>query len=216
MSCRDDRGRGGYAVKAEGVCLRTYGLRTVYVRVHLFWGGIPHSGRIHRGRFRTARAQRQLLRCSSWEHPCKPPPYRSMRDPFKTASGVQNSGPLDPWRPVVENSRLFAQRDSRRCARGVAHRVVGPQGTPTNGVARAPAVRGTRWPRGHALVRGFCCAPAECLPETNTPPPALHSAPDNTPKSVNAAVSRSGSAFRFTRPFASSLPPPLLFEVMCR
>ena len=39
--------------------------------------------------------------------PCKPPPYRSVHDPFKTASGVQNSGPWDPWLPV-ENSRLFA------------------------------------------------------------------------------------------------------------
>ena len=35
-----------------------------------------------RGRFRTARAQRQLSR----EHPCKPRPYISVRDHFKTAS----------------------------------------------------------------------------------------------------------------------------------
>ena len=60
-------------------------------------------------RFRTACAQRHLLRCSSWEHPCKPPPYRGMHDPFKPASGVQRSGPWDPWLPVGENSRLFAQ-----------------------------------------------------------------------------------------------------------
>ena len=33
-----------------------------------------------------------------------------MHDPFKTASGVQKSGPWDPWLPLVENSRLFAQR----------------------------------------------------------------------------------------------------------
>ena len=33
-------------------------------------------------------------------------PYRSVRDPFKTASGVQNAGPWDPWLPGVENSRL--------------------------------------------------------------------------------------------------------------
>ena len=26
---------------------------------------------------------------------------------------VQNSGPWDPWLPVVENSRLFAQRAQR-------------------------------------------------------------------------------------------------------
>ena len=70
-----------------------------------------------RERFRTARAQRQLLRCLSREHPCKPPPYRSVHDPFKTASGVRNSGPWDPWLPVAETSRLFAQRAcSARCA----------------------------------------------------------------------------------------------------
>ena len=69
------------------------------------------------GRFRTARAQRQLLRCSSREHPCKPPPYRSVHDPSKIASGVLSSGPWDPWLPVVKNSRLFAQRThSARCA----------------------------------------------------------------------------------------------------
>ena len=63
-----------------------------------------------------------------------------MHDPFKTASGVQNSGPWDrgkhqtktknpwctsrgcrvpwdPWLPVVKNSRLFAQHaHSARCA----------------------------------------------------------------------------------------------------
>ena len=60
-------------------------------------------------------AQRQSLRCLSREHPCKPPPYRSVHDPFKTASGggVQNSGPWDPWLPVVESSLLFAQRTVR-------------------------------------------------------------------------------------------------------
>ena len=36
-----------------------------------------------------------------------------MHDPFKTASGVRNSGPWDPWLPGVENSRLFAQRTVR-------------------------------------------------------------------------------------------------------
>ena len=53
--------------------------------------------RILEGRFRTARAQRQLLRCLSRDHPCKPPPHRGVHDPFQTASGVQNSGPRDPW-----------------------------------------------------------------------------------------------------------------------
>ena len=59
----------------------------------------------------------QLLRCLSREHPCKPPTHRVMHDQFKTASGVQNSGPWDPWLSGVENSRLFAQRaHSARCA----------------------------------------------------------------------------------------------------
>ena len=45
------------------------------------------------------------------------PPYRSVHDPFKTASGVQNAGPWDPWLPGVKNGRLFAQRGhSARCA----------------------------------------------------------------------------------------------------
>ena len=49
--------------------------------------------------------------------PCKPPPYRSVHDPFKTASGVLSSGPWDPWLPAVENSRLFEQRGhGARCA----------------------------------------------------------------------------------------------------
>ena len=56
-------------------------------------------------------AQRQLLCCpgSPGKTPANHPPYRRMHDPFKTASGVQNSGPWDPWLPGVENSRLFAQ-----------------------------------------------------------------------------------------------------------
>ena len=29
--------------------------------------------------------------------PLKTTPYRSVHDPFKTASGVQNSRPWDPW-----------------------------------------------------------------------------------------------------------------------
>ena len=45
--------------------------------------------------------------------PCTPPPYRSVRDPFKIASGVQSAGPWAPWLPAVENSRLFAQRTVR-------------------------------------------------------------------------------------------------------
>ena len=49
------------------------------------------------GRFRTAQAQCQISRCSSRAHPCTPPPYRRMHDPFNTASAVRNSGPWDPW-----------------------------------------------------------------------------------------------------------------------
>ena len=52
-------------------------------------------------------------RCLSRENPCKPPPYRSVHDPFKTASGVQSSGPWDSGLPAVENSRPFAQRTVR-------------------------------------------------------------------------------------------------------
>ena len=49
------------------------------------------------------------------------PPYRSVHDPFKTASGVQSAGPWDPWVLVVENSGLFAQcAPSARCAPIVA------------------------------------------------------------------------------------------------
>ena len=71
------------------------------------WGSLDEGGVF---------AQRQLLRCSSRE-PAKPAPYRDMQDEFKAASGVQNLGPGDPWLPVVENSRLFAQRaHSARCA----------------------------------------------------------------------------------------------------
>ena len=44
-----------------------------------------------------------------------------MRDPFKTASGLQSSGPWDPWLPVLENSRLFAQlAHSAQCAPAAA------------------------------------------------------------------------------------------------
>ena len=45
--------------------------------------------------------------------PCKPPTHRRMCDPFKTASGVQSSGPWDPWLPAVEDRRLFARHTVR-------------------------------------------------------------------------------------------------------
>ena len=87
----------------------------------------------------TSRAQCQSLRCLSREHPCKPPPYRSVHDPFQTALGVQNSGPWDPWLPVVKNSRLFAQRGhSARCA---------PFGRPTHPHQKI-------FPRGRNEIQG--------------------------------------------------------------
>ena len=72
-----------------------------------------------RGQFPTARAQCRLLHCLSREHFCTPPPYRGMHDLFKAASGVQTSGPWDPWLPGVENSRLLAQRTVRPLSDGV-------------------------------------------------------------------------------------------------
>ena len=65
------------------------------------------------GVFLHRRTQRQLLRCVSREHPCKPPAYRSVHDPLNTASGVRNAGPWDPWLPGVKKSRPFAQRTVR-------------------------------------------------------------------------------------------------------
>ena len=56
------------------------------------------------------------------------PPYRDVHDPLKTASGVRNSGPWDPWLPVVENSRLSAQR--RHSARCAPHTTVRPAPPP--------------------------------------------------------------------------------------
>ena len=53
-----------------------------------------------------------------WNTPESLPPYRSVHDPFKTASGARNSGPWDRWLPGAKNSRLSAQRGhSARCAR---------------------------------------------------------------------------------------------------
>ena len=45
------------------------------------------------------------------------PPTEGRMISSKQHRGTQNSGPWDPWLPVVENSRLFAQRvHSARCA----------------------------------------------------------------------------------------------------
>ena len=45
------------------------------------------------GRFRTA----PIITLFIPGTPLKTTPYRSVHDLFKTASGVQNSGPWDPW-----------------------------------------------------------------------------------------------------------------------
>ena len=68
------------------------------------FSGIP------RGVFRQRAHSANYYDVYPWDTSWKPPPYRSVHDPFRTASGVQNSGPWDPWLPVVENSRLSAQR----------------------------------------------------------------------------------------------------------
>ena len=40
--------------------------------------------------------------------PCKPPPYRSAHDPFRTALGVRNSGPWDPGLPGAGEKAGFS------------------------------------------------------------------------------------------------------------
>ena len=53
---------------------------------------------------------------------------------------MQNSGPWDPWLPVVENSRLFAQRGhSARCTPKVV--VMGRVGTVIRETPRMTSVR---------------------------------------------------------------------------
>ena len=67
-------------------------------------------------RFRTARAQRQLLRSSPGNTPANHPPTEACTINSKPHA-VQNSGPWDSWLPVSENSGLFAQRaHSAGCA----------------------------------------------------------------------------------------------------
>ena len=63
---------------------------------------LGHTSLGYWGRFGTARAQRQLLRCLSREHPCKPPTYRSVHDPFKTGIGGAECRALVP----VASTRL--------------------------------------------------------------------------------------------------------------
>ena len=69
--------------------------------------------------------------------------------------GVQNSGPWDPWLPLVENSRLIAQRGhSARCAWEVGCGVGDYPGMHCRHHAVAPgekeylACRACKWRRG--------------------------------------------------------------------
>ena len=70
----------------------------------------------HRGRFRTAWAQRVHSANYYVVYPGNTPENHPPTEACMVNSkqhGVQNSGRLDPWPLVVENSRLFAQRTVR-------------------------------------------------------------------------------------------------------
>ena len=69
------------------------------------------------GRFRTARAERQLFVVYPWNTPEGHPPTEACMTNSKQHV-VQNSGPWDPWLLVAENSRLFAQRTVRPVRQG--------------------------------------------------------------------------------------------------
>ena len=71
----------------------------------------------HRGRFRTARAQRQLSHCLSREHPCKPPPPPPQRRAwsiensvggaeFRTLGPVATGGGKQPTFPTARAQRM--------------------------------------------------------------------------------------------------------------
>ena len=109
------------------------------------------------GRFRTACAQRQLLHCLSREHPRKPPPYRSVHDPFKTASGVQNSGPWDPWQAsdIVASIRT---KNAWCTSRGCRVQNSGPPGPVATGGEKQPTFRTARAQHAHSAR----CAPNDC------------------------------------------------------
>ena len=72
------------------------------------------------GRFRTARAQHNHSANYYAVYPGNTPENHSSPEACMINSkqhGVQNSGPWDPWLPLVENSRLFVQRThSALCA----------------------------------------------------------------------------------------------------
>ena len=86
--------------------------------------------------------------------PCKPPTFRSVHDPFKTASGVQNSGPWDPWLPGGEKQPTFRTARARRahsarCAPKVRY-------TRTPKIRTRPKTRTTCTKKDHLGVSGEC------------------------------------------------------------
>ena len=99
-------------------CLSWAGASRVRPRMHATKGGI-FAQRVHS-------ANDDVVHPGNT--PANHPPYRSVHDPFITASGVQNSGPWDPWLPVVENSRLFAQRTVRPQSINLLYHRVQPSG----------------------------------------------------------------------------------------
>ena len=73
------------------------------------------------GRFRTARAQRGHSANYCGVHPGKSPAHHPSTEacmiPFKTASGVQNSGPWDPWATGGKKQPTFRTARAQRTVR---------------------------------------------------------------------------------------------------
>ena len=150
------------------------------------------------GRFRTARARRQSLPpvitlFIPGTPPANHPPYRSVHGPFKTASGVQNSGPWDPWLSAVENSRLFAQRGhSARTAHGAPP--LGPWMSQTRRTSLASLGCGL-WSMQHIadvpwvlLLRSGCTPPLTPPPQ----PPLSQHGPGSGPGGKSAETRARG------------------------
>ena len=112
--------------RGEGaLCCNKANPETVYVGAFSYGAG-------------TARAQRQLLRCLSREHPCKPPTYRSVHYPFKPHRGcrIQASMRLDK-KYLVYQQGLY----------GAEFRTLGPVAT---GGGKLPTFRTAHAQRGHS------------------------------------------------------------------